>query len=367
MAEPPRTFDSWATRLAGAVPTPERLVLDFDGCGVELRSNSRRLIDRLSDYYRGFVRDVEEPELSIRLVEANAPELDVPFESHRREPGKRIKDEFIDLEDGRVVRKRLTGMLFAFDAERHLAYGPCLRNDNQVVNFINNRFIQRRVHQGYLLCHAAGIARANRGLAVAGMSNRGKSTLALHLLAHGPQEFVSNDRLMIRRRSEGELEMLGVPKLPRVNPGTLVNNVRLAPLVSSADRERLAAMPAEELWRHEKKHDVFIDDCFGAGRFRLRAPMSALVVLTWRPRGGPLEIRREEPEGRLHLMEVFRKSVGVFFHPPAGGGRPDSTAERYIEVLGECPVFEFSGGADFPAATRACAAFLETGAMPVTG
>ena len=64
----------------------------------------------------------------------------------------------------------------------HAAVGPCLANDNQIVNFINNRLIEVRLRAGDLLFHAAGVARNGRGLALAGFSGAGKSTLALAIM-----------------------------------------------------------------------------------------------------------------------------------------------------------------------------------------
>ena len=66
------------------------------------------------------------------------------------DPGKtKIKEEYVDLDDGRIVRKRLTGMLFVFGGGQNVAVGPCGANLNQVINFINNRYIE------WLLCRPA--------------------------------------------------------------------------------------------------------------------------------------------------------------------------------------------------------------------
>ncbi len=190
--------------------TTFRLVLDFSGHVTEVLTNSMALKDRLREYFGEFALGPEatpEPAVRMTALEVPAPEpgelrdMGLEFTLKERDPGKSsIKEEFANLPDGRVVRKRLTGMLFVFDRDEHLVIGPCLENDNQVVNFINNRFIQWTLDRGALLFHAAGVAMSRdggySGLALAGFAGMGKSTLALACMSKGAT-FVSNDRLMV--------------------------------------------------------------------------------------------------------------------------------------------------------------------------
>ena len=89
-----------------------------------------------------------------------------------------------------------------FGGGRNLAIGPCLENSNQVINFVNNRFIEWSVRRGSLLCHAAAVSQGERGISFAGFSGMGKSTLALKTMGQG-LSFVSNDRLLISRGEGG--------------------------------------------------------------------------------------------------------------------------------------------------------------------
>ena len=57
------------------------------------------------------------------------------------------------------MRKRLTGMVFLMADGLNLAVGPCLANVNQVVNFVNSRYIEHLLRSGGLLCHASACAR----------------------------------------------------------------------------------------------------------------------------------------------------------------------------------------------------------------
>ncbi|MFW5735661.1 MAG: HprK-related kinase B [Oceanidesulfovibrio sp.] len=358
-----QAFLDWALEgreIAGS------LFLDFGGYVTEVRSNSRELLDSLYDYFRDFqTQEVPEAHTVIHALEGPAPEpsvLGAEFTVKQPDPGKtKIKEEYLQLPDGRAVRKRLTGMLFVFGGGLNVALGPCRENDNHVVNFINNRFIEWTLDRGSLLFHAAGVAKGERGMAFAGFSGMGKSTLALHVMRLNT-DFVSNDRLMVTRASDGDPEtgliMYGVAKMPRINPGTVLHNPSLAPVMDEDERDRFAAMPENELWTLEHKYDAFIDECFGEGRFRLAAPMSSLVLLNWKRGGGELILNRVDLSRRDDLMPAFMKSPGLFYRP--GDSRMlDFSEEAYRELLKNCPVYELSGGVDFERAAEKCVALLE--------
>ncbi|THB69887.1 MAG: HprK-related kinase B [Desulfovibrio sp.] len=337
-------------------PNVAPLLLDFGGYVTSLVTNSSELREKLAVYFRDFLaQNSASPDVTITALEGPSPDpgqMGVEFSVKQPDPGKtKIKEEWFDFPDGRAVRKRLTGMLFAFGAGEHLAVGPCVANDNQVVNFINNRFIEWTLDNGALLFHAAGVARGDRGIAMAGFSGMGKSTLALHAMRLD-MEFVSNDRLMVRRDPEG-LTMYGVAKMPRINPGTVLNNPALTPVIPEHERKEFEALPLNELWDLEHKFDAFIDECYGPGRFRLKSPMTGLVLLNWKRDGSPLDIQEIDLAGRDDLMPAFMKSVGLFYGPGKDAEMDQrATPEAYRELLAGCPVYELSGGVDFEAAAQ---------------
>ncbi len=329
---------------------PQRLVCALDillaGVRVRVRSNSEELTAALAGHYREFPGDGGPADIDIAVVESDPPSRSLPFQTRDDGAGK---EEFLDFPDGRVVRKRRSGLWSVFGRSGNVILGPCRRHLDQVVNSINARFMDRQLQAGACLFHAAGVAMGPVGLAIAGFAGAGKSTLALEIMRHGA-DFVSNDRLLVGPGDDG-LVLTGIPRQPRINPGTALANDRLAPVVlSAAERETYGRLHPDALRRVERKYDAPIDACFGPGKFRLRAGLRALVVLCWRPGGGALRLSWVETASRPDLASAFMKDLGVFFQ---SGPRP-ARIEEYRELLGRRPLLVLEGGVDFPAAAAIC-------------
>jgi HprK-related kinase B len=357
MSAPGITISMLTAHLRRAAKPELGLKVDMAGCVIEVESNSEELIEYLKGYFEPFLAESGAAAHSlVTALEMPPPSFPYAFTVKEPDPGKtKIKEEFLDLEDGRVVRKRLTDMIFAFGGGRNLAVGPCIENPNQVVNFINNRFIQYKLEQGCLLGHAAGVVSQGRGLAMAGFSGMGKSTLALHLMGRGA-DFVSNDRLMITRDGNPPT-MYGVAKHPRINPGTALTAPGLDGIMTDDEHARFSSLSDAELWTLEHKYDAIIEECYGPGRFHLQAPMSGLVLLNWKLDNGPLEVNVVDPNERRDLLPALMKETGLFYLSPDGqAGEP--SADEYAEVLSRCTVVEMSGGVDFEAAATCCMKFF---------
>jgi len=208
-----------------------------------------------------------------------------------------------------------------------------------------------------VLLHAAGVSRDHRGLVLAGASGTGKSTLALKLAAAG-FDFLSSDRLILDPARRGPV-LTGVPKHPRVNPGTLMNVDCLASLLSERRRSELQTVSAEALWNLEEKHDVNIARQFGPGRHVLRARLAGTLVLNWRRQGTPANLRRVDIASRPDLWEIILKTPGVFASGPARWTPSPAECRACVSALGCAPVCEISGGVDFDVAQDACQAFMD--------
>ncbi|SFL56411.1 HprK-related kinase B [Desulfomicrobium norvegicum] len=341
--------------LSAGVATPHQVCLSMGDCRFRVMTNSGNLARELTRYFAPFLNSGSEADISITALQGEVPDLGLIFEVKEPDPGKtKIKEEWADIEGGRVIRKRLTGMHFLFGNGENLAVGDCEANPNQVVNFINNRFIERKLNEDCLLAHAAGVAMCETGMAMAGFSGMGKSTLALHLVSKGVT-FVSNDRLMISPASSGPV-MFGVAKHPRINPGTALHNPDLTGIISPEDTAHFQSLPPEELWSLEHKYDALIDQLFGPDRFILQCPMRYLVLLNWHRDGSPTRFEEIDINARHDLLEAFMKDTGLFFTAENGYA---PTQDDYAKALAGCRVFEISGGVDFDQAADGCLRLLE--------
>jgi HprK-related kinase B len=353
-----------AAHIRQTHPAPYGLKIRIDNMVFAISANTKTIAEHLSAYFATFLTDADSrADTWISVHETPEPQIGQPLADYQPEPGKsKVKERFVELSDGRIVKKSQTGLVFVFGSGVHLAAGPCLKNLNQIVNFINNRFIEIKLNQGGLLGHAAGVARQNTGLALAGFSGTGKSSLALKLLSRGAN-FISNDRLILMKR-EDMTRMVGVPKHPRVNPGTLLNNEDLAGILSAADQDRYRRLSDETLWHLDEKYDVRIEDAFKNSRFLLSAPMKGLVILNWRRKDARMAIEAIDPGEKRDLLPALIKSPGIFYYPDSiSVEQPPPSA--YIHALSGCDVFEISGGIDFEKAADFFIDYLESGAAAV--
>lgn len=357
------TIASLASDLLALHEPRHELWLEIGGFAVQLRSNSPHLLQGLASYFADLVvPGGSREDIRITAVETEPPRFPLEYRDWPREPGKVGKKErYADAPDGRVVFKTRTGMQFLLARDELLAVGPCVQNPNQVINFVISQYLGRRLEEGWALCHAAGVAWKGRAIGIAARAGAGKSTLALHLMSTG-LSFVSNDRLLIKKTTD-LAELAGVPKMPRVNPGTLLHNPDLAAILPSDRREALQRMDPGELWQLEEKYDVMVRDVYGPGRCLYRAPLRALVVLNWARAAD--EVARFEPVeigARPDLLALVMKSPGVFHREADGLGAAETTRpspEAYLRALAGVPVYEATGRADFDAGVGFCHRLFE--------
>ncbi len=333
------------------------LALRLGECRIDLRSNSPEHLAELRDYFAHVVVDREgEPDMEVIAIEREVADIGVQFTDWAREPGKTgRKDAYFDLPDARLVLKVRTGMLFLQSESRRIAAGPCRRYPNQVINFLNAQYMNWLQNRDYLICHAAGLVGGGKALGVAGFSGGGKSTLMLRLLDHDEMNYLTNDRLFIRGNGDAP-QAVGIAKLPRVNPGTIVHNPRLQELISPEKRAELLALPADELWHLEEKYDVDVARVYGADRIVQKAPLCAFVILNWdRDSDAPPQVNQVDLAQRRELLGAVMKSPGPFYQYSDGSFYQDSTAldeETYLDGLLGVDAYEVSGGVDFDAVTE---------------
>ncbi|WP_428526764.1 HprK-related kinase B [Roseibium sp.] len=274
-----------------------------------------------------------------------------------REPGKTgRKDAYIDLDDGRLVHKIRTGMTFLQSPQALVALGPCLAHPNQVINFINTQILNICKRDGWEICHAAAVTDGRQGLAIAGLSGGGKSTAILRMMDLEQTRFVTNDRLMVRA-TPNSTEGLGIPKNPRINPGTILHNPRLAPLLSEERKKELLQMPPEDLWQLEEKHDLFISEVYGPDRISFTAPLTEFWVLNWsRLSTEPTCLVDADLTERPDLLGAIMKSAGPFYQDASGVFLCDDEPlepDAYLRQLKRVRIREVTGVIDFDALAAA--------------
>lgn len=354
-----QNIDTVACELFQNQPLLDRaLHLSLDGCVLKICSNSSALLEKLGDYFSHVACDASTAQIEITAIQSKNLDLPYEFADLKREAGKmRRKDACFELENGRLIKKVRTGMVFLQSTEQKIAAGDCLANDNQVINFINSQYMNWLQHRNWLICHAAGVVVNGKTLAMAGFSGGGKSTLMLHLLNDPEFRYLTNDRLFIRR-DKGKVESCGIPKLPRINPGTLVNNPRLQGMIDDAKREAYLAIPKNELWELEDKYDVDVAKIYGHAPVVETLPLTAFLVLNWQ-RGSDeaLKVERVDLPQRRDLLPAIMKSSGHFYQQPDGSFL-DADApldeNAYLEVLAGVAIYEVSGGLDFAELVKNC-------------
>jgi HprK-related kinase B len=336
------------------------LQLTIGDCNLLIRSNSQSLLGRLAGYFHHLPKGGGLATMELIAIEGDKIDTGLPYIDWRREAGKRgRKDASLDFSDGRLVLKVRTGMLFLQSEAWRIAAGPCEIYDNQLINFINSQVMNWLQQRDWLICHAAALMLNGQGIALAGFSGGGKSTLMLHLMEHPTSRYLTNDRLFLRRQGI-RVEAVGIPKLPRVNPGTLVHNQRLSPLLDEQRRAELLLLPQQMLWEMEEKFDVDVARLYGKERIDTSTPipLKALVILNWNKKANTsVAMSKIDIGQRIELLQAVMKSPGPFFQNHLGEFIRDDEPlrpEPYLALLKGVPIYEVTGKIDFDVLSGLC-------------
>ncbi|MEO0980219.1 MAG: HprK-related kinase B [Pseudomonadota bacterium] len=342
-----------ALRPERATRSSDPVCLSVGGYVIEVRCTSPVLLAELLRYFQHVITVPTDPDLVVHVLGPVELPFDLTFADWAREPGKTgRKDAIADLADGRLVLKVRTGLRFLQASGWAVAFGPTEDHPNQVINFINTQILNRFQREHWVACHAAAVRTQTRGLAISGLSGGGKSTTMLRLMEVAGTKYVTNDRLLVRRNGK-DTDALGIPKLPRINPGTIVTNSRLAGLIDEEREEELRNMERDELWHLEEKYDLFIDDIYGPGRISHTARLTDFWVLNWsRDSGAPTAVTKVGLSERTDLLSAIMKSPGPFYQTSQGSFWTDTTPldpGAYIDALKNVQVWEVTGQIDFDA------------------
>lgn len=334
------------------------LSLHFDLIEVRVHSNEPRLLSELSDYYKSYPKlGQAEQTIDLYAVEANIAEIDLDWQVVDRETGKSgLKESYSDTAEGRWIWKHKTGMKMLQRVSQPIAVGPCRENLAQVINFINNQFLNHFQRLDYMLGHAAAFSDDGDVTAVAASSGGGKSTLMLAFLEHVQNAFLTNDRLLFKRIDTG-VEAIGLAKMPRVNPGTLLYSKRLNHLLSDSFKAELNQLETRELWELEHKFDVQIEEEYGPERVALKGRFKRLLLLDWELNTTePTQVVAVDVEADPRSLAGLQKRRGPFYHDATGHFPFPDSAEplaRYVDQLQGVEVYRITGAVNFAAAVEA--------------
>ncbi len=314
----------------------------FNNQSFKVVSNNLEINQKLDDYFHEWKAEGTDKNcIEVRVLDGELPVGDLTFLDYREVGKKRIKEQFADIGDYRIIKKVKTGVHFAVGAGANYAFGPVKDYTNQLINFMNALFMEVEMRQNAFLFHAAGVAKNGTGIILAAQSGKGKSTTAMHLMNTGI-DFISNDRVVLQKKGS-DYTMVGVPKHPRINPGTLLNNSKLKHLLQNP--ERFDGLSTEEIWNWEEKYDAIIPEIYGEGKFHLSAKSVGLVIIDWGEDDHALQISQIDLNDYLHLMPAIMKTPSLMTPKLHAERMHDSEAE-YIAFLKDLPVYRLSGNID---------------------
>ncbi len=364
--------------------TPKTQLISLNDWQLLIRSYDPELSALLAEYFGGLVSDDQQAILAYlqqdyaatltlhcRPAHQLAQLYALPWQDWQREPGKQGRKEAIyDLSpNDRLIYKVRTGLIFWQHPTQLRALGDLLAHPNQVINFILSQYLSWRLNQSScdnsaLLGHCAALHYRNFGIAIAGFSGGGKSTLMLHLLREG-DAFISNDRIVLQRRiqqepNQSDILCYGIPKHPRVNPGTLLNNPALSGILP--DPDRYSTLSDQALRQLEEKYDVMVARHFPKQPYQTSTALDLLIILDWQTNSSeptqlvPLNIHAEPK-----YLSAIMKPAGPFYQDAQGRTPTQAQSpnpQDYLQLLQNGTILRLTGKVDFDAAKVAIDTFI---------
>ena len=335
-----------------AVAEAEPIWIGVGGIRIKLLCTAP-LFDQLKRYYRDALVPAGVAATTVEVLDGQSLAAALTWTDWAREPGKTgRKDAIFELHDGRLVYKVRTGVTFLQSPDDAIAFGPCKDHPNQVVNFVNTQILNIGLRAEWQICHAAAVTDGERSLAIAGLSGGGKSTSVLRVMDIPGTSFVTNDRLLVRA-GQPYPQALGIPKEPRINPGTILHNPRLHQMLDAARLAELSKMPTDELWQLEEKHDLIVSDIYGSDRVQYETQLTDFWVLNWnRDSQDATQLIEVDISTRPDLLSAIMKSAGPFYQKTNGHFLRDDEpciASDYLNALAGVRIKEITGSVDFDA------------------
>ena len=346
-------FDQTQLQMAQSECVYQRTYV-FADLGIQVFSNHESLLMALDQYYKSYVDQAQASQyLELYVIEQAVLGEELGWLEVPREAGKTGRKEgYLDAWSGaRWIKKFKTGLTLLQSCQTPTVVGPCMANLAQVVNFINNQCLNHYLSQSYELGHASAFTRNGKVTAIAAGSGGGKSTLMLRCLENTARDFITNDRLLFKRVGE-RVHAVGIAKLPRVNPGTLLNSERLQHILPPERQQALRELSKAELWSLEEKYDVQIEDEYGIGRVATDGALAHLVMLDWSlDSTEPTQLLPVDLNAEAEEIDGLRKRPGPFYQNQSGEFCTDlnelAPLSQYCQTLAPVKVYRLIGQIDF--------------------
>jgi HprK-related kinase B len=322
----------------------QSLALNFGACTIAVETQEDAILARLRRYFRGFAEEMDgshRPRTRICVIEEPPAEIDPEMIAW----SEGSKETFRDVDHSRLIRKVRTGVSIIIQDDTWSSVwtmrGPVGRNFSQLVNLIGSAYGLEIMDRAGAMVHASAVSLGgSRAVAVMGQSGMGKSSVAVRLMEQG-FDYISNDRVVLEPSLlRPSVLAHGLPKLPRVNPGTLLSGEKTRLLLDVGSRDRYEGLSREQLWQVEDKHDLEVERVLGR-RWLLSGELSVALVLSWRHDGQGLHLQRLTADQALLELKLVRKTFGVF------DLRLISRTESALaDTVRRVPVYRVTGKAD---------------------
>lgn len=367
-------IDDLIGKIRGRHPAPWPVRFHVAGVTLNIVAGTEKIAEEIAAYYRPFEDEpgasaVRESALTISVIEAEPERIRGTGRIRRGRAGAgRVKEIVHEVPGGRIIEKVASGLTVFVGNREWIVLGRAAEQINPVVNVINAAYMIAWRRQGLSILHAAAVSWPRpkdppSAVAIMGAPGAGKSTAALWCMEEGA-EYVSNDRLLVGPLPESKV--LGVPKHPRVNPGTRLTHPRLFTNLTPEERDALGRLPLKELVELEEKQDVVIENCYGPGRLKIPTRLAGWVFLDWRVGTGAWTASVIPFAALRPWAGDIVRGVDPYDSSEVEAG-PDDLFNEMTSRLSRVPGLRISGKADFPALARALRAWILDGILPATG
>lgn len=224
------------------------ICIKYMNCTLQFITNDINLYEDIKEEYEKyfeFSENISEAKVKIKVL--NDSELYMKYFDKIRKNKNKRSYIFYEIRRNNVIiidsRKKEVYVIYnEYTDER-------LQHVEEIMIAIFGKEIEDR---GYYFIHASCVSKINKGIAILGNNNTGKTSLMLKLVQNN-YDFIANTQIGIRNHKE-EFECIAIPTRPGIRIGTLKNNVVKEKYIKGIRRSRgfIERFGNEEIAKLEK-------------------------------------------------------------------------------------------------------------------